>query len=184
MDREVLTQINGNKIKVIDAEEDVKTFDIMKVFGIDEDNLTKEFQSQSAVYAYFSTLAAAAEDRMRKAEFKKEQEYARSDTWYRKEAENNNQKLTEPMVKAKIIMDEDYTQAVEEENTAIYEFKVLKAIVSAMEQRSNMLISLGSHVRHESSMTGMNIRDGRESDIDAAVKGVKSVIQSRRYKTE
>lgn len=132
---------------------------------------------QAAIYAYFATMVSFAEQRVADLELKKDQTYARLDEYYRDKAEHNGQKITEPQVKAKINGDEEYEASYKELQQAKYDLGVLKSIAKALEQRADMLVSLGSHLRHEANMTGMNIRDDVYSK---AVDDAKQAIKSRK----
>lgn len=156
----------------------LKTFYLEDIFIIDETNLTQEFAQQASLYAYFSGLSAQLEYNLSLISTAKEQSYAEADSYYRADAVHNDKKITEAQVRAAVILDEEYNKYVESETEAHRDYKIVQGIVRALEQRANMLISLGSQVRHEANMDGMNIHDSGAAfvkDLTAQLKERKAV---------
>lgn len=179
MNSTTLLSIKGDTFTVRTLSGKSRTFSVDDIFTIDETDLTKEFIQQPTLYGFFATAMAAAEDQMNRAEYMKEQEYAAADDAARRTMDLNGQKYTETVIRNMAQMDEQYAEIVEKELQAKYDYKILKSIVNALEQRANMLISVGSHLRHEANMTGMNIRENAALDIST---DVKNAIKSRREK--
>ena len=153
----------------------------IRMFEINETNLSQELARQAAQYAWLATLAVEAESDMVRKAAMREREYANIDLDFRDEMRASGEKCTEGMIRAVVTTDEDYMAAVEAENAAKYQYQLLKMLVRAMEQRANMLISLGAYLRHEESMTGMKIR---ERAMRIAVDEAKSSIRNRRKSQE
>jgi hypothetical protein len=172
----IIDEIKGTVITVV-TDRGKKTFDIGKLFLIDEDNLTREFVQQAAFYAFFSVLIATAERNVAKRDLLKDQEYSAADESYRKELTDKAEKYTETVIKSMVLRDEDYQTTMEELESARYDLNLLKAITRAYEHKGNMLQSLGSHLRHEYSMMGMHVN---EAEVVDAVKAVKENITKRR----
>jgi len=158
-----------------------KKFDLNKIFDIDENDLTKEFTSQASVYAYFATAAAEADYEASIGTADQEASYADADKYYRDTLSHKGEKYTEGVIRSMVLLDADYDNAVQDELLAKYNARVLKAIVNAMEMRAQMLMSVGSHIRHELDMTGMNIR---ERQYNKTVDDVKDTIRSRKSREE
>lgn len=175
--QEIIDEIRGSSVRITDQLEREHTFDINELCLIDDTDVSGEFMRQPALYAYFATLQANAEKRLLDAKANTKKEYALADLAAREELSLNSQKYTESVISAMIQADERYVNAVSEENLAEYDAKLLKAICYALEQRANMLISLGSQIRHEANMTGMSVKDVQ---LDNAIQNAKNVMKSRQ----
>jgi hypothetical protein len=157
-----------------------KEVDLNEIFNVNEDDLTREFAQQASTYAYFASLCALAEHSAAVAEAKKEQEYSLADLAIRKKFEHNGQKSTEAQIRSSVLADVKYSKAAGTAMDAEGDYKMLKAVVRALEQRAEMLISLGAHLRAEMSQTGMNIREKGYQDV---VDEAKTAILNRRGKS-
>ena len=175
-----MIDISGTKISVVVGKV-IKELDLADIFSIDETELTREYSQQASLYAYFSTLTADAERNVAMATMIMEQEYAIMDQEYRSDAVADDVKVTESMVKQAIISDKDYQKLSKNVINKKYYFRVLKAVADALEQRANMLVSLGAYLRHEQDMTGMNIR---RREFDNSVDNMKSTIKKIRREYE
>ena len=159
------------------------------LFSIDETNLSAEMAKQAGLYAYFATQMAHAEYTLARAVISKDEEYARTDEILRdelaeefEEAGKKLTKLTEAVVKAAILQDEDYLSSADVEATAKKDYRLLRVICQALEMRATMLQSLGAHLRHELDMTGMNIRKSSyQSSVDN-VSNVRKAMEDARAK--
>lgn len=171
-----IEEISGSVIKVRTMK-GIKTFDIGKLFNVDKDNLSNEFTTQASLYGFFAILAADADRIAAMKGLLYDQEAAAADEGYRAQLELDGKKFTEAVIKSMVVRDENALKALEAKENADYELAVLKAIVRAFEQRAMMLQSLGSQLRHEYDMQGMNIR---EQSADKIGKDVKIAIESRR----
>lgn len=171
-----MIDVSGTTISiVIDGKE--KKFDINKIFDIDEEDLTREFTSQATIYAYFATALAKADYDASIATMEEEQTAADADQVYREQLTSKGEKYTEGVIKSMVQQDEEHQEAVKNELAAKYDARLLKAITTALEMRAQMLISVGSHIRHELDMTGMNIR---ERQFTKTVDDAKEVMRSRK----
>jgi hypothetical protein len=156
-----------------------KTLSLASLFEVDEVDLDKEYREQSALYAYFVVEAAKAEREHASAVDEKDFVHAECDEFYREEIRDTGVKLTEAMVESAIIQDDEYREVRIQLLRAKEHWTILKGIVRALEQRANMLISLGAHRRAEFDMTNMVIK---KSDYDASVEDVKTSLKNRRRK--
>lgn len=150
-------------------------FNLMDLFAIDDTNLSHEMAQQASVYGYFTVLATIAEDVASKASFEVSVDEAGADLNYRDSA--GEKKLTEGAIRAMVTSDEKHIQKCEVELLTKYDHKLLKAIVSALDQRASMLVSLGAWMRHEYDQTSMNTKTRQ---MESAVDNVKAVIQERK----
>lgn len=133
----------------------------LDVFIPINDNLSEEFSRQPSLYAYLAMLAAQTEALYQAAKTETERVKARADKNVREEALEDNEKITEPAVAKRIILKDSVQEAEEDEANYRFQHLMMKAIVTAMEQRAQMLISLGAHLRAEADQTGMLIKDTR-----------------------
>lgn len=152
-----------------------KEYDVAELLEIDENNLSTEFAQQAAVFGYFATAQAAAEDVAERRKIEKEREYAKADEYWRAWHDKREKKYTETVIRSTVIRDDDYIKAETYYNNAAHDANMLKLIVRALGQRADMLISLGAHLRAEMEMTGMNIRQKPDVAADA-----KEAISKRR----
>lgn len=176
MHDKLLKELKGTSWTVPDGDK-FKTFYLEDLFIIDETSLTKEFANQSALYAYFSALSARLEYNLSLISTAKEQSYAEADEYYRAKARHNDEKTTETQIKSQVIRDEEYSKYCDSEAEARRDYKIVQGILRALEQRANMLVSLGSQIRHEANMDGMYLKDAESYSI---AKGLKDVIQRRK----
>lgn len=146
----------------IDLGEDVGTevLELDSIVPITE-NLSEEFARQPSLYAYIAMMTANIEALWAAAKAGSERTRARADQDIRAKAKRADEKVTEAMVANRIILDKDVIEAEEIEAAYRYQYLVLRALTSSMDQRAQMLISLGAHLRAESEQTGMLVRDTR-----------------------
>ena len=156
-----------------------KTLSIASLFEIDEADIDREYREQSALYAYFVVEATKAEREYAEAVAEKELVNAEASKWYRQDFVDSGIKTTEKMIESEIIQDGDYGKALMQVVRAKQHWNTLKGITKALEQRANMLISLGAHRRAEFEMTNMVIK---RSDFEATVEDVKANLSKRRKK--
>lgn len=140
---------------------------------ISMDSISEDFCSQPALYAYWATLATQARSLMRtkKLEVSSKEEYIKKtlvgtlDGKVRAELELAGEKITESKVTNGIYAHPDYLQAVDElramqadlaecQDTVEY----LQVAVEALNQRKDMLISLGAQMRQEIDNTDLTIK--------------------------
>lgn len=146
----------------LDMQLDVKVSDksfkgtIRDVLTINEATLSNEFINQPPTYAWFAALSemASAEVENRKMSLSVLQ--ANLDAEKRIELGATG-KVTESMVQSAIIKDKRHQVAHEELIEAERQLGVLKSMVRALEQRSQMLIALGAMKRQEMILTDFGI---------------------------
>lgn len=167
----IINEIDGTVVKLFNG----KSIDLIEIFNIDPDDLSEDFSSQAALYAYFSVLQAEAERELAISEFNVDQEYAISDEYWRHYKDKREEKYTEAVIKSLVIRDDSYINSRRTQIQLEYEVSLLKALTKALAQRADMLISLGAMTRQELSMTGMAIKE-RYDDVP---KEVKTILAQR-----
>lgn len=142
--------------ETIQIEGDAYTF--LELLSINQDNLSNEFATHASRFAYISALAAKAEALYNEAKQMREETYADVELWYREElGKLPDIKVTEGLIKSNVTTDDKYSNTVSDENQALHDWKLLKALVEGLRERGSMLISLGAHLRQEMDMTNASI---------------------------
>ena len=154
-----------------------RKFRISELFRIDEYDLDTEFRNQAAWYAFFAKELAEADYQLARAKVNKDRVYASCDLDYRADYQHDDIKYTEAIIRSEVMLDKAYKEARENEVEVQRYYNILKSIVSAMDQRASMLISLGAHRRAEFEMTGLHIKD---QEFKKAVEDTKRTIRKRR----
>lgn len=135
--------------------------DLDDLFIISDDT-TEEFKKQPSIYAYVAMLAARAEAVWLDAKRQLEDADAVASKKVRKMLSHSDEKVTEPLVRAEIILQEEYSKAVEYELAVHEQYLILKVLSNSLEQRAQMLISLGAQLRAEANQTGMLIKNTKD----------------------
>lgn len=125
------------------------TVDVTTVVNIDKDNISEEFINQASKYAWYYTLLIHARKRKDEAKLVLEVKEAELDAIIRKEAGKANMKITEVAIQNTLHALPQYKEAVETLIRMKEEEGILEAVVKALEQRKDMLISYGSLLKHE-----------------------------------
>lgn len=128
------------------------------LFSVSMENINEEFSTQAGRLAYLGMLMAQAEAAYNEAKLYGEELYAKVDLIVRDDYDKAGKKYTEAMIKSKVLSTGEYVEALMAENEASYQFRMLKALVDAMRQRGDMLVSLGAQLRQEWEATDLNIK--------------------------
>ena len=143
-----------------------KKFDgnIREVLTINEATLSDEFVKQPSLFAWFATLAEFANAEVESRKLSLSVLRANLDSEKRAELAKDG-KVTEGMVDSAITKDKRHLVANEELIEASRQAGILKALVRALEQRSTMLVQLGSLKRQELFLSdfGVDIKKVREN---------------------
>jgi hypothetical protein len=127
-------------------------------FQVMVEDLSAEYAGQAARLAWLGVVEAQAEAQLMMAKNEREREYASAQKFYRTPGSlPADIKVTEGSVKAMCDLDEDYQTAQVKEADAVKQLKTVRALVTAMRQRGEMLISLGATQRAEFDSTGMHV---------------------------
>lgn len=166
---EILTQDDIQNTFVVVVGKTRFQYSLQELFKIGGDDLDNEYATQAAKYASVATLVARAEREVSLAVLNVEREYAAADEHARIDLVEQTGKTTEAAVKAYISMDEAYDKARQDEIEAKYVYRFLRMVSSALEMKSDMLISMGAQQRAEMGMTGISIKERRlENEIESA----------------
>lgn len=153
-------------VNTITGEEEVLILDKIVPIG---DDLSTEFGRQPSLYAYVAMISAQVESMWLQAKRQTARVKAEADKRVRDKARALDEKVTETIVSNRVLMDDEVEEAEETELAYHYQYLLMKAIVASMDQRAQMLISLGAHLRSEAEQTGMLIRDTK-ARLDEARK--------------
>lgn len=171
------TQENQNRLDLGTVKVGDREFSVESLFEIDQADLIMEFKDQAALYAFFVNEMSKAERDHAVVVSEKELVYADADDYWRAEFDREGLKITENAIKSAIIRDAAYGRAINREIEARYVYHSLKGLVRALEQRADMLIQLGAHVRAEFEMTGMTIR---KQEYNAMIEETKTNLKKQR----
>jgi hypothetical protein len=177
----IADEINETKLRLRTINGGYKTFELLDILDINPNDLTNAFMEQASIFGYFSVLAAQADDAAARADANKDQEFALADLEAREEAERNGKKLTEAQVKSLVLTDEAYVGKVRQEHVTKLDARLLKAVVSALEMRANMLVSLGAMLRHEMDMQGIQVK---QRMMDSANDEIRKVARARKAESK
>lgn len=161
--------------------------DLKEDLDIDIDDLTSSFMDQPGKFAWWAVLASQARAiaRRRQNEFENYKDYinktlqSKLDQEVREMLEMDGEKITESKVEKMIFGHKEYKEAQEKLKDLKYQHieaeadaNLLESARYAMEQRKDMLISLGAHLR----------ADGSNTELALKKKEAKQVISSSRSK--
>lgn len=149
-----------SQLKQVELEGDIYT--IADICGVNESNLSADYSGQAARVAYLGMKVAQAEAAWLEAKNYTQQLYAEIDLDLRQEFDDAQKKYTEAVIRNNVLLDDEYIEAEQAENKAYEQYKILRALVDALRDRTQMLISLGADLRQEYEATGMQILDAKE----------------------
>lgn len=135
--------------KVLTGTNLENTLDVRTIISIDKENISEEFINQASKYAWYYTLLVYARKRKDEAKLSLEVKEAELDAMIRKEAIKANMKITEVAIQNTLHVLSEYKETVEILIKMKEEEGLLEAVVKALEQRKDMLISYGSLLKHE-----------------------------------
>jgi len=139
-------------LKEIDRE----LYDMLQKFDkyvkIDEDDIVKELSKFSAIYGFFAVKLAKFQMLTEKAKFDLNRLQAELDSEYRQKFREEGTKVTEKMIESEIITDERYIEKQEFYQNLREVFLVLQKAVDSLSTKKDMLISLVSMKKVESTV--------------------------------
>jgi hypothetical protein len=155
----------------------VLSSDLQDDLYINPANLQEEFLKQPELYAWWASTCELAKDLVARQKFLLERLSATIDHRVRLEAQQESErlgktvKMTETMVEHTVISSEEYQKAM----LCYLDFKkqlgMLQAGKEAMEQRKDMLISLGANYRAEASSNPSILMDAARERARRAAAG-------------
>lgn len=143
----------------VDARVDVDgvTYDLDEVYPdlkIDPVHVIDQLSDQAALYSYWSTLAEEAAILYDVSKRRIDYVEAELDERLRKEARENEEKVTEAVIQRRIIREEKYQDALDAMIEARRAASYLSIIRRALEQRLSALIAVNNRDRAEMAATG------------------------------
>ena len=143
---------------------------------IDQADLSNEFATQAARYAYFAVICAEARANRDTAEAFMKRDHAEAFVFYKGSDEHipdGSRTVTDGLANMLVAQDVDCIRTKNAHIEAERQFRIMDALVKTLEQRANMLISLGAQLRSEADMTGMIIKDNPGNDVRKALERMK-----------
>ena len=141
-------------IKVLDKEWSGETRDVLK---INEQRLTHEFIEHPSTYAWFAALLAYATAETESMKLSHEVLQANLYAEKRLEMAKGSGKVTEDKIKNAVVEDDRYAASQEQLTETKRQHGIVRAIVTALEHRKDMLIQLGATRRQEMFSDGISI---------------------------
>lgn len=129
--------------------------DVRGKLEIQVENLTEEFANQASEYAYFAFLEEESKADRDELKLRIELYEARLAKRIRKKHNASDGKLTDKAVEHAIHRDEKWKFLSKDLIAANYKTRILTASIKASDQRCQMLISLGAHLRKEQDGTSI-----------------------------
>lgn len=155
---------------------DGKDVSVRDLLDIDETNLSNEYASQSARYAYFAVLEQQAHVIWQQAKEAREREEAAAFVSYKNDESQvpkGGRSVSDKLAEELVSDDAECNVAKDIEMEAEHDYLVLRAVTRAFYMRASMLQSFGANLRHEHDMDGISIREG-----DDYIRDMKSIIRS------
>lgn len=155
-----------------------KSISVEELLSIDETDMSNEFATQAARYAFFAVMDAEAEHLYLKAsQFRKETE-AEAFADYKADMSlvpPGSKSVTDGFANQLVQLDATCVNARLDELDARRKHRLMKAISYAFHMRADMLRSLGTSLRHEEDMTGMSVKtspsDGLRNELRKRIAG-------------
>lgn len=169
----------------------VLTSEIQDDLYINHADLQEEFLRQPELFAWWASTCELAKDLVARQKFLLERLAANIDHQARMEAETASQalgktvKLTEKMVENTVIGNKEYQTAMLQYLELKKQYGMLQAGKEAIEQKKDMLISLGANYRAEASSNPRILMDAareraRKARAEAAVENTQEEVTPRR----
>jgi hypothetical protein len=164
----------------------VLTSEIQDDLYINNADLQEEFLRQPELYAWWASTCELAKDLVAKQKFFLERLAANIDHQARMEAEQASQalgkpvKLTEKMVENTVIGNSEYQKAMYHYLELKKQLGMLQAGKDAIEQKKDMLISLGANYRAEASSNPSILMDAAK---ERARKAMAAKNTEQKYES-
>ncbi len=165
----MLTKVEGTKL-TFDVNGKVTSYEIDEVCKVDQDDITGEMMRQASLFGFFSAMLSRMEWQTVIARAEKEREYGQADELARADITSRGEKIREAAVTGLVNNDEDYIEAAEDHQKAVYLQSVLINLCKTLHMKSDMLISIGAQLRAELHMTGMKTKEKKFEDNIAKLK--------------
>lgn len=154
---------------------EVRVFNVSEELAFSEETLSQDFMEQSAKYAWWAVVAEKARATTKAYEAKLAVAEAEADEKAREELPASGKKVTESQVASFIKKDAGYQSALAKVNAARSNQGIVERVVRAFEQRKDMLLVAGSHIRSERAMSGELRSVGNLADTAKTIVGNREV---------
>jgi hypothetical protein len=172
--------VDGSVITLlVDGKE--RVFDLEDMLIVDQSDLSTAMAKQSATYGYVGMLQASSEKYNVTCKRNMEVGYAAADERVRADYKERGVKYTEAVVKAGVEQSRAYQALVDDYDDSTFAVKIIKMLISALEMKANMLISLGALIRSEIGMTGMYIKEeAYTKNVEENINTLKKSITKKQ----
>jgi len=144
----------------IRVELDGKEVNTQALLSINEADLSTEYATQAARFAWIAVLKAEAKRQWSEAERARKEEEAIAFKDYKNSTADippGSKSVSDGYAAQLVQLDPDCNELRQAENEAEYRYRILEALTKALELRGSMLISMGADLRMEREQTGLNI---------------------------
>lgn len=149
---------------------------LQKDLAFREDNLDDAFMSQAGMFAHYSGVAHRAARRYDNIAQQVKLVEARLDQEIRQEASHTGEKITETLVKNRILLDPRHRKITERMLDAKAVAAMTKDACEAFKQRRDMLIQFGANVREEHKGE-LRLKAAQESRSDMQKRALGAMNQ-------
>lgn len=146
--------------------EDLFEPDYQEELKISKETLNKNLVEQPGFFAWYAVLAELAEQEYGAAKLELELTEAKVDERVREAAFKKNEKITEPMVRNRMRLDDEYVAAVVKRNEWKKNVGICKAVKEAFAHRKDMLVTFSSNWRLEHDLSIMIKKKEYEKKLD------------------
>jgi len=125
----------------------VSEIDLTEVMRIDEEHMTREYDTVCTLYTIISVLSGYSQDKTSRAKFDLETIEASLDHMKRLELKNNEEKVTESMILNAVKLDKRYQEAYLCWLDAKKQYVILSKIENALQLKKDILMNLAADIR-------------------------------------
>jgi hypothetical protein len=116
---------------------------------IDKFSIDEELKKQASIYSYYSGAMVIAKQRMDQMEIQIEQKSAQVRL---AAVDSSDKKITDKNLEAIVTADADISALKQDYNNLTTRYSLLKSLVTALDQKKDMLIQLSSNQRAETKL--------------------------------
>jgi len=146
----------------VDIGEGPFDIDLDAILPISQEDLSGEFTRQASSYAYIAMVAAQTKAIWVDAKRDLEKARASASREVRRSMRLDGIKSTEAVIVEEVEATKAYRTASDYEITCQTQYLTMEAVCRAMEQRAQMLQSLGAHLRSERDQLDMHIIEAKD----------------------
>jgi hypothetical protein len=151
---------------------------LQKDLAFSENNLDDAFMSQPGFFAHYSGVSHRAARRHDQLSQQEKLVYAKIDNEVRQKAFEDGEKVTEPVVKNRILLDSRHRKITERMLDAKAVAGMTKDACESFKQRRDMLIQVGANVREEFK-GDLRMRERQQSQDDVKNRAMSAMNQGK-----